>query len=172
MLPPKRQFGSGFCGSFGFSWHNFLFPGDFDCFGDPFLFDPFFSGGFIAGHFRSDSTFTAGGSTAQSTPMDSSLAADAGGTTSLRGSPASLPGREFSTTAAVTEEAPFTLLQLRDGSMYGLTRYWAEGDRLYYVTNYGGENSVPLDRVDIVETTKLNAERGTPFVLPSAAAPQ
>ena len=173
MVPPRRQFGSGFCGSFGFSWHNFLFPGDFDCFGDPFFFDPFFSAGFIAGRFRSDSIVTAGGSTAQSAPMDSSLAADAaGGTTSLRGSPASLPGREFSTTAAVTEDAPFTLLQLRDGSMYGLTRYWVEGDRLYYVTNYGGENSVPLDRVDIVETTKLNAGRGTPLVLPSVAPPQ
>jgi hypothetical protein len=173
LLHAKRQFGSGFCGSFGFSWHNFLFPGDFDCFGDPFLFDPFFSGRFIAGHFRSDSIVTASGSTAQSAPKDSSQAADgAGGTTSLRGSPASLPGREFSTTAAVTEDAPFTLLQLRDGSMYGLTRYWVEGDRLYYVTNYGGENSVPLDRVDIVETTKLNSERSTPFVLPSAAPPQ
>jgi hypothetical protein len=172
MLHAKRQFGSGFCGSFGFSWHNFLFPGDFHCFGDPFLFDPLFSGGFIAGRFRSDSIVTAGGSTAQSAPMDSSVAADAGGTTSLRGSPASAPSREFSPTAAVTEGAPFTLLQLRDGSMYGLTRYWVEGDRLYYVTNYGGENSVPLDRVDIVETTKLNAGRSTPLVLPSAAPPQ
>jgi hypothetical protein len=172
MLPPRRQFGSGFCGSFEFSWHNFLFPGDFHCFGDPFLFDPFFSGGFTAGHFRSDSIATAGGSTAQSAPMDSSLAADAGGTTSLRGSPAAAADREFSLTAGVTEGAPFTLLQLRDGSMYGLTRYWVEGDRLYYVTNYGGENSVPLDRVDIVGTTKLNAGRGTPFVLPSAASPQ
>jgi hypothetical protein len=157
MLPPKRQFGSGFCGSFAFSWHNFLFPGDFDCFGNRFLFDPFFSGGFIVGHFRSDSFVTASGSSAPS---------------SLRGSPASPPDREFSPTAAVTEDAPFTLLQLRDGSMYGLTRYWVEGDRLYYVTNYGGENSVPLDRVDIVETTKLNAERGTPLVLPSTAPPQ
>jgi hypothetical protein len=172
MVPPRRQFGSGFCGSFGFSWHNFLFPGDFDCFGDPFLLDPFFSGGFIAGHFRSDSFVTAGDLSAQSTPMDSSPAADNGGATSLRGSPSSPPDREFSPTAAVPEDAPFTLLQLRDGSMYGLTRYWVEGDRLYYVTNYGGENSVPLDRVDIVETTKLNAGRGAPVVLPSAAPPQ
>jgi hypothetical protein len=104
--------------------------------------------------------------------LDSSLAADAAGTTSLRGSPASPPDREFSPAAAVTEDAPVTLLQLREGSMYGLTRYWVEGGRLYYVTNYGGENSVPLDRVDIAGTTKLNAGRGTPLVLPSAAPPQ
>jgi len=76
---------------------------------------------------------------------------------------------ESSPASPVTAEEPVILLQLRDGSMYGLTRYWVEGGRLHYITNYGGENSVPLDRVDFARTTQLNAGRGTPLVLPGAA---
>ncbi|PYT80245.1 MAG: hypothetical protein DMG40_13375 [Acidobacteria bacterium] len=55
------------------------------------------------------------------------------------------------------------LLQLLDGSMYGLTRYWLEGTTLHYITSYGGENTVPLTRIDFAKTLQLNAERSTPF---------
>jgi hypothetical protein len=138
----------------------------------PFLFDPFFGGGFVAGHFRSDSFVTAGGSSVQPAPLDSSLAADAAGTTSVREAAASAPEKDFFPATPVAAEAAVTLLQLRDGSMYGLTRYWVEGGRLHYVTNYGGQNSVPLDLVDIAKTAQLNAGRGTPFVLPGVAPPE
>lgn len=58
-----------------------------------------------------------------------------------------------------------TLLQLLDGSMYGLMDYWVEGERLYYITNYGGENSVPLERIDFGKTMEMNADRGVKFAL-------
>ncbi len=60
---------------------------------------------------------------------------------------------------------PLTLLQLKDGSMYGLTDYWLEDGRLHYITSYGGENSVPLERIDFDRTVQLNWERGVEFVL-------
>ncbi len=71
-------------------------------------------------------------------------------------------------------ESPVTLLQLRDGSMYGLTEYWVEGDELHYFTTYGGEDSVPLGHIDFEKTIKLNADRGVDFVLrpKPAAAPR
>ena len=62
-------------------------------------------------------------------------------------------------------EPPVTLLQLRDGSMYGLTVYWVEGENLHYFTTYGGEDSVPLQRIDFDKTVQLNADRGVEFVL-------
>src|SRR5205807_10163136 len=39
---PHKPFGAnpfdaGFCDSFRFTWHSFLFPDDFDCFGNPFF---------------------------------------------------------------------------------------------------------------------------------------
>ena len=57
------------------------------------------------------------------------------------------------------------LLMLKDGSMYGLADYWLDGGRLHYITNYGGENSVELDRVDLPATLELNSRQGTPFLL-------
>ena len=68
-------------------------------------------------------------------------------------------------------EHPVTLLQLRDGSIYGLTEYWVEGDQLHYFTTYGTKGSVPIQRIDFGETAKLNAGRGVKFVLRLEAAP-
>jgi hypothetical protein len=67
-------------------------------------------------------------------------------------------------------EPPDTLLQLKDGSMYGLTAYWVEGGELHYVTNYGGANAIPLDRIDLAKTVQLNASRGQAFVLQEKSA--
>jgi hypothetical protein len=73
---------------------------------------------------------------------------------------------------SVKRELPVTLLQLRDGSMYGLTEYWVEGDELHYFTTYGGEGSVPIERIDFEKTARLNADRDVEFVLkPKPAAP-
>ncbi len=61
--------------------------------------------------------------------------------------------------------APLTLLVLTDGSMYGVVDYWLDGRELHYLTSYGGENSVPLERIDLYATAKANWERGVPFTL-------
>ena len=50
------QFDVGFCDSFRFTWHSFLFPDDFDCFGNPFFSHRLFSRTFH-GCFWSDSLF-------------------------------------------------------------------------------------------------------------------
>ena len=76
-------------------------------------------------------------------------------------------GAENSVAAApgTKTERPVKLLQLVDGSMYGLTDYWVEGARLHYITNYGGENSVLLERIDFGKTLQMNADRGVKFEL-------
>ncbi len=170
VLRPNRHFNSGFCGSFGFSWHTFLFPGDFNCFGNSFFFDPFFSGGFAAGYLGSNSFVAAGDLTAVSGPLEFSPAMDDADGASVDSAPVRWEGDESSPDAPSRVEAPVILLQLKDGSMYGVTRYWVRDGRLYYLTTYGGENNVPLDRVDFPKTAKLNAERSTPFVLPDTAS--
>ena len=72
-----------------------------------------------------------------------------------------------SESAAPSKEGsrPLTLLQLKDGLMYGLTDYWLEDGRLHYITSYGGENSVPIEQIDFDKTVQLNWERGVEFVL-------
>jgi hypothetical protein len=60
---------------------------------------------------------------------------------------------------------PDTILQLKDGSMYGLRDYWVTDGRLYYIANYGGQNSVALSQIDLEKTVELNGERGEKFTL-------
>lgn len=155
MFHGNRLFNSGFCDSLRFSWRNLFFAKDIDCFGGSFFFDPFFYGESLSTYFRSDSFTDTGGSADSSGPTDT-VKDDLPAPTEEPGAAAPLP-------SDVRE--PVVLLQLLDGSMYGLTRYWLEGTDLHYVTTYGGENSVPLVRVDFAKTMQLNAERGTRFDL-------
>ena len=70
----------------------------------------------------------------------------------------------------VKPEYSITLLQLRDGSMYGFTGYWVKDGELHYKTTYGGENSLRFERIDFAKTVQLNADRDVPFVLPPSSA--
>jgi hypothetical protein len=149
FFPRHRRFGFGGCTSFGVFPRRFGFAGGFDCFGDGFFFDPFLVGAFsVLGPVPAliDTYPTA----------DSDVADGASGL----GENANNPG-----------EQPVTLLQLLDGSMYGLTSYHVVGNELRYTTDYGARNSVPLERIDFTQTLNLNAERGVLFVLEPRSRP-
>ncbi len=60
---------------------------------------------------------------------------------------------------------PLTLLVLKNHTIYAVTDYWKEGDRLYYVTSYGAQGSVSIEEVDLEMTRRLNAERNVKFEL-------
>jgi hypothetical protein len=150
MFHGARTIGSGYCASFRFSWRNFLFPAEFDCFHDAFVSDPLFYGAPVGAYFWSDSLIHSGDS--------------AGTVEAIEGVENDLSASEEKPGAAIplpsNVKEPVVLLQLLDGSMYGVTRYWPEGTELHYVTDYGGENSVPLVRIDLAKTIELNAVRG------------
>lgn len=57
------------------------------------------------------------------------------------------------------------VLWLKDGTVYGLRDYWFVAGKLYYVTNYGGENSIDMDRVDLQKTVDEVAFRSADFTL-------
>ncbi len=72
----------------------------------------------------------------------------------------------YETRRPLSEEkptAPLTLLVLKDHSIYAVTRYRKEGDRLCYVTSYGARNCIRLDLLDLEFTRKLNEERHIQF---------
>jgi hypothetical protein len=156
MFHRNPFFSSGYCDSSRFSWHGFLFPGEFDCFDDAFLFDPFFYGASLNTYFWSDSLTDSLESEGSGGPPDA-VENDLPPSAEKPGAAIPLPSNGGE---------PVALLQLLDGSMYGVTRYWLEGKTLHYVTTYGGESSVPLERIDFTNTQRLNAERGTRLDLP------
>ncbi|HYL62818.1 MAG TPA: hypothetical protein VE077_09365 [Candidatus Methylomirabilis sp.] len=160
----------GFCGpSLGFSARRLFFGGDFDCFQDSFLFDPFFVAGF--------DPFILGTSGSSAPPA----AVDLGTSAAEVQPPSAEPGDENSSAASdqpfhqnSAPAAPNTLLQLANGSMYALTSYWLDGDRIHYITSYGGENSVPITQIDFERTIQLNSAQGVEFELrprPAASKP-
>lgn len=67
-------------------------------------------------------------------------------------------------------EQPF-VLYLKDGTSYAVTRYWVAGGKLHYVTTYGGENSIPIENVNVQKTVDENAALGHPFTLTPAPPP-
>ena len=144
--PPFRNpcFGHAFCAAFDFG------------FGSPLLCDPLFGFGRcfpffgLTFAFQGDSFFAGAG---------------LGGETSSASEAASLSSTSAASTDRAEPDHPITLLQLKNGWMYGLTDYWVKGANLHYVTNYGGRNSVPLDLVDLAATIRLNSERGVEFSL-------
>ena len=144
LRPPffNSCFGHAFCSGFSFGFASPLFCDPLFGFGRCF---PFFG---LAFGFRGDS-FSAGAQ-----PQDVASSA------SDLGSPPTA-----SSTDDTGRNHPIILLQLKNGWMYGLTDYWVEGDNLYYVTNYGGKNSVRLDLIDLGTTIRLNSERGIEFSL-------
>jgi len=63
-----------------------------------------------------------------------------------------------------------TLLMLKDGRAYLVTKYWIEGGQLTYVGSDGTQQVLLLDELDFQMTAKLNRERGVPFVIRSKSA--
>ncbi|MGA7224860.1 MAG: hypothetical protein WB621_24605 [Candidatus Acidiferrales bacterium] len=57
------------------------------------------------------------------------------------------------------------VLWLKGGTVYGLRDYWFVAGKLHYVINYGGENSIAMDRVDLQKTVDEDALRGVDFTL-------
>jgi len=60
-----------------------------------------------------------------------------------------------------------TLLVLKDNSSYLAKSYWVENEHLHCVTQGGPEIDIPLDKLDLAETVRLNHERNTEFALNS-----
>jgi len=161
-----RGFGFPICSTvfgFGFSTHHFgIFHREFLCFPRPFV-SPFFfpfvpSVGPVfvlppPGIFAQEPLAVA--QQMEEAPAGESYTVSA--ESQPPGEPAQSEGERAS--------PPLTLLQLKDGSMYGLTDYWLEDGKLHYFTSYGGENSLPIERIDLDRTVQLNWERGVEFVL-------
>jgi hypothetical protein len=161
---------------FGFGFHHhrhFLFGGfplvaPFDCFfngfntvcfGQPFG-NPFFG---HAGFLSPFGSFGFAGVEAFET-IDNSVAAPVGANDVGPYSSDIVPEAQPAQAASPTQN-PLGVIVLTDGTAYEVTDYWLDGGRLHYLTSYGGENSIPLDRLNLEETVNQNWQHGITFTL-------
>jgi hypothetical protein len=68
-------------------------------------------------------------------------------------------------TSNVADSTPTVLLYLKDGTMLAASDYWIAENKLHYLVNYGGENTVEVDQVDLQRTVDENGKRGVKFWL-------
>lgn len=76
-----------------------------------------------------------------------------------------------SSDSAEASKPPATIY-LKDGASYGVTDYWLADGNLHYITNYGGENSIPVERLDLQRTVDENTTLGVSFILSNQPAPR
>ncbi|HEY6384576.1 MAG TPA: hypothetical protein VIX91_02725 [Candidatus Acidoferrum sp.] len=177
LVPRRRAFGFGGC-PYGWFDYNFRIGDNWNCSNDGFFFDSFFSGWYSGalpnGPAFGGTTWFEGGTTADSTaeslaepnpayPPTSSDSTNEAQSSSRNTTPSP---------SGMKAEQRITLLQLRDGSMYGLADYWVKDGELHYTTTYEGQNSLPFERIDFEKTVQLNADRGLSFVLPPQSVPR
>ena len=176
LVPRRRIFGFGGC-PYGWFDNNFRIGDNWNCSNDGFFFDPFFTGWFFGslsdGPAFGGATWFEDGTTTDSTvesPAEPNSPYPRTNLDSTNETPSF--SRNTPSLSGMKAEQRITLLQLRDGSMYGLTDYWVKGDELHYRTTYGGENSVPFERIDFEKTAQLNADHDAPFILPPRSVPR
>ena len=157
------------------------------CFG-PFFFGcggGFYGGGFMAASASAWATVTAtaihsGAARRASTAATITAATTAIRSTTTRPSDSSVsnefnPSRYWGPSAPPEETGGGggsasssdneVVLFLKDGTVYAITDYWIADNKLHYITNYGGENSIPLDQLDMQRTVDVNAKRGINITL-------
>jgi len=177
FFPRRGAFGFAGCPYGWFDFH-FRFDDNWNCPNDAFFFDPFFFG-------WSSRPLLYGPAFGSATWFEDGTAPDATMQVLTEPKPACPPTNSDATNEALHSsdstssspngmkaERPITLLQLRDGSMYGLTDYWVKDGELYYTTTYGGQDSVPFARIDLEKTMQLNADRRVPFMLRPQPVPR
>jgi hypothetical protein len=62
-------------------------------------------------------------------------------------------------------QQPTIKLVLKDGTIFDVYSYWAQNDRLFYITTYNIKTSIPLDDLDLQKTVDLNQKLGVTFTL-------
>ena len=139
FFPPRPGFGFGGCAGFGFPRYRF-FDDDFNCFAGGFFFDPFFIGGFSGSFIGSLAFLPFNDQRLDYVPGDSPAAppaearpaqpSDAADSSESGGSTQNAATNNAASVDKAKSEQPVTLLQLRDGSMYGLVDYWVEDGQL------------------------------------------
>ena len=143
----------------GYFGPQLWYDNQFSCFGTPFFGVGFYPSNFLAPDLAYEPWF-------EDLPEDHTLqmypSADGGSAAGSLDMTAAIAARE---SADSNPSVQVTQLALKEGIIIGLTDYWVEGSMLHYITNYGRQNAVDLDRIDLDKTVKLNSDRGISFVL-------
>jgi len=66
---------------------------------------------------------------------------------------------------AQAQTGPLIELVLNDQTVFPVMSYWLKDNRLYYITTYNIQTSIPLSDLDLQKTVDMNYKRGVTFSL-------
>lgn len=72
--------------------------------------------------------------------------------------------------ATSTATPQMTIIAMKDGTAMLAQGYWLENGNLQWLAESGEQKTLPLEQVDLYQTTRLNHERQVDFVLQSKGA--
>ncbi len=75
------------------------------------------------------------------------------------------PVAQLSTTSVAAPH--MTIIAMKDGTAMLAQGYWLDNGKLQWVAESGEQKALPLEQVDLYQTTRLNHERNIDFVLQS-----
>jgi hypothetical protein len=140
----------GFYGGFGFGLgYGYGYCDPF--WGCPAGFGSYYNGGYYGNQIYNDST------------SDSSVSSEFN--PSRYWGPSAPPEETSGGGGSASSSDNEVVLFLKDGTVYAITDYWIADNKLHYITNYGGENSISLDQLDMQRTVDVNAKRGINITL-------
>jgi len=156
--------GGGFYGGAGFFGFGYGYGYGWGC--DPYWGCPagYYNGYFNGGSYGSEIYNDSGDDGAISNEFNPSRYANP--------PEAGMSGDRNSQGGSYAANAPEMVLYLKDGTVYALDDYWVADGKLHYVTNYGGENAIDLDTIDMQKTVDVNAKRGINVTLRPAPMQQ
>jgi len=76
----------------------------------------------------------------------------------------------YSSRAEEPAPSKLTIIALKDGSAFLAADYWVKGGEMHFISSQGDDRLLPLGRIDLAETVRVNRERKVNFVLQSPAA--
>ena len=71
------------------------------------------------------------------------------------------------TRAQESASAKTTIIALKGGAAFLAARYWIQGGQMHCISSSGEDRLLPLEKIDLAETTRVNQERNVDFVLQS-----
>jgi hypothetical protein len=70
--------------------------------------------------------------------------------------------------ATPSNDPPMTVIALKDGSAMVAKQYWVQNGQIQCISASGEQKALPLEKIDLYQTTRLNRERNVDFVLKSS----
>lgn len=74
------------------------------------------------------------------------------------------------TSTQSASEEPLTVIALKGGTACLARQYWVQGGDMHWISDNAVERVLPLEKIDLYETTRLSRERNVEFVLQSRDA--